>query len=97
LRVIRPLRKASGAPPEAEKTEESTSHIDIIHNILQNQGTPLQDKEIIVLDQKCFDIKPDNESLVSAIIKRINGHDRIVLTGTNTFSLLTCSLDEEKR
>jgi len=96
LHVIRQLRKASGAPPKAEKTEESMSHMDIVHNILQQQGKPVHVNEIIVLAQKRFNVKLDKESLVSAITKRIKRHDRFIKTGPNTFSLLTRPFEEER-
>jgi DNA-directed RNA polymerase delta subunit len=70
--------------------------MDIVHNILQNQGRPLHVNEIIVLAQKRFNIRLDKESLVSAITKRIKRHDRFVKIGPNTFGLLTRPLEEER-
>lgn len=96
LHVIKQLRKESGAPPKVEKTEESMSHMDIVHNILQHQGRPLHVNEIIVLAQKRFNVKLDKESLVSAITKRIKRRDRFVKIGPNTFGLLTRPLEEER-
>jgi len=97
LHAVRQLRRSSGTPAKELKIKESMSHMDIVHDILQQQRKPLHVNEIIILAQKRFDLKLDKESLVSALTKRVKRQDRFIKTGPNIFGLLTPPKEDEKR
>lgn len=88
LKAIRKLRKDAGLPEVEKPKERRMSQMDIVFNLLKAAGHPMHIQEIIEAANKRFDKQLDRESLVSALIKRVNRKDRFIKTGPNTFALL---------
>ncbi len=69
--------------------QQRTSNIDIVQNVLNSAGTPLHVSDIIQMAQKNYDVKLNRDSIVSAILKKINAGQTFIRTAPNTFSLTT--------
>jgi DNA-directed RNA polymerase delta subunit len=83
LRAIRRMRKPA---PEKESKEKSMSQMDMVYDILK-RNQPLHITEIIDQIERIHGFRPDRESLVSAITKKVIRDERFVRTGKNTFAL----------
>ncbi len=83
LRAIRRIRKPIA---KKESKEKSMSRIDMVHDILKRRQ-PLHVTEIIDQIEMIHGVRPDRESLVSAITKKVARDERFVRTGKNTFAL----------
>lgn len=88
---VRALRSLGGADepstPRRGRPPSGKSQVDIVFDILRTAGTPLHIDEILKLAARRR--KPlDRESVVSAITKYINRHQRFVRTAPNTFAIL---------
>ncbi len=70
------------------KPKNKPSQPDMVYAVIKEAGKPLHISEIISEIEKKFNKKLDRESLVSAITKKVNRHDRFIRTGKNTFGLL---------
>jgi len=86
LRAVRRLRKGE---PEHEKrpAKKRLSQVDMAYDILRQAGTPLHIRELIAHIDRTFGVRPDRESLVSSLSKKIARGDRFLRTGPNTFGL----------
>lgn len=82
LKIINRFQK--GVQPKPKKR---TSNIQIVENILRIAGRPLHVSEIILLAQRDFQIALDRDSIVSAILKKVNAGQSFVRTAPNTFAL----------
>ena len=82
LKIINRFQK--GVQPKPKKR---TSKIQIVENILRIAGRPLHVSEIIQLAQRDFQIALDRDSIVSAILKKVNAGQSFVRTAPNTFAL----------
>lgn len=83
LRAVRRLRKPA---LEKEIKEKSMSQMDMVYDILQ-RSQPLHITEIIDQIERIHGVRPDRESLVSALTKKVMREERFVRTGKNTFAL----------
>jgi hypothetical protein len=83
LRAIRRMRKPT---QEKETKEKSMSQMDLVYDILKRKQ-PLHITEIIDQIERIHGVRPDRESLVSAITKKVMRDERFVRTGKNTFAL----------
>jgi hypothetical protein len=85
LRAVRRLR--SGPAPEKPR-RKGMSHIEYVYDILQRAGQPLHISQILERIEKVHGPRLDRESVVSALVKKVQRHDRFLRTGKNTFALL---------
>lgn len=90
LRTIRKLRqpRARNTASGAEDRRKRMSHVDIVHDILEDARGPLHISEILELASKRFAVDLDRESVVSALAKRVARKDRFIRTAPNTFALM---------
>lgn len=82
LKIIERLKKHGRT-----KSEKRTSNIDTAQNVLKNAGKPLHVSEIIELAKKDYNVQLDRDSIVSAILKKVNAGQTFIRTAPNTFAL----------
>ena len=84
LRVV--YRHQRKTVPHGQKVKR-TSNLTIVEDILQNSGQPLHISEIIQIAQKDYGLSLERDSIVSALIKKINAGKSFVRVAPNTFAL----------
>ena len=84
LRVV--YRHQRKTVPHGQKVKR-TSNLTIVEDILQNSGQPLHISKIIQIAQKDYDVNLGRDSIVSALIKKINAGKSFVRVAPNTFAL----------
>ena len=82
LKIINRFQKAV-----EPKLKKRTSKIEIARNVLHIAGRPLHVSEIIRLAQRDFQVTLDRDSIVSAILKKVNAGKSFIRTAPNTFAL----------
>ena len=82
LKIITRFQKGIQAKPD-----KRTSKIEIARNVLHIAGRPLHVSEIIRLAQRDFQVALDRDSIVSAILKKVNAGKSFIRTAPNTFAL----------
>ena len=82
LKIINRFQKAVQPKPI-----KRTSKIEIAKNVLRIAGRPLHVSEIIQLAQRDFQVTLDRDSIVSAILKKVNAGKSFIRTAPNTFAL----------
>jgi len=82
LKIINRFQKGIEAKPA-----KRTSKIEIARNVLRIAGRPLHVSEIILLAQRDFQVALDRDSIVSAILKKVNAGKSFIRTAPNTFAL----------
>jgi len=82
LKIITRFQKGIQAKPD-----KRTSKIEIARNVLHIAGRPLHVSEIIRLAQRDFQVALDRDSIVSAILKKVNAGKLFIRTAPNTFAL----------
>jgi len=82
LKIINRFKKAV-----QPKLIKRTSKIEIAKNVLRIAGRPLHVSEIIHLAQRDFQVTLDRDSIVSAILKKVNTGKSFIRTAPNTFAL----------
>ena len=82
LKIINRFQKAV-----QPKQKKRTSKIEIARNVLHIAGRPLHVSEIIRLAQRDFQVALDRDSIVSAILKKVNAGKSFIRTAPNTFAL----------
>ena len=82
LKIINRFQKGIEA-----KADKRTSKIEIARNVLRIAGRPLHVSEIILLAQRDFQVALDRDSIVSAILKKVNAGKSFIRTAPNTFAL----------
>jgi hypothetical protein len=82
LKIINRFQKAVDP-----KSIKRTSKIEIARNVLHIAGRPLHVSEIIRLAQRDFQVALDRDSIVSAILKKVNAGKSFIRTAPNTFAL----------
>jgi hypothetical protein len=70
---------------------ERMSNIQIVEDILNSVGHPLHVSDIIKLAEEHHQAKLRRDSIVSAILKKINAGQTFIRTAPNTFALKTYS------
>ncbi len=73
-------------PPRTHKNKR-TSNLTIVEDILKNAGTPLHISKIIETAKNDFSAVLERDSIVSALIKKINSEKIFIRTAPNTFAL----------
>jgi hypothetical protein len=71
------------------RSEKRTSNIDIVHNVLKTAGHPLHVTNIIKMAEQDYHVNLNRDSIVSAILKKINAGQTFIRTAPNTFALKT--------
>jgi len=69
------------------RPHERTSNIEIVENILTGADQPLHVSDIIRLAEKDYQVQLNRDSIVSAILKKINAGQTFIRTAPNTFAL----------
>ena len=72
--------------PEEERSQKRTSNIDIVLDVLQDAGRPLHVADIIRLVQEKHGIELARDSIVSALLKKVQAGKGVVRTAPNTFA-----------
>ena len=85
LRAIRRLKKGK---TESRRERKGMSQVDMAHDILRRAGRPLHVSEIIDRIESLHGPRLDRESLVSALVKKVQRGDRFTRTDKNVFALL---------
>ena len=87
LRAIREAIKGEKeTPPEAD--DKRMSQVWYAYQVLKVEKRTLHVSEIIELCRDKYGIEIHRESIVSALLKKINRFDRFVKTEPNTFGLI---------
>ena len=83
------VRRLRSQPPEssADSPQKSMSQVDMAYDILKRARSPLHVSTLIDRIHAAFALRPDRESLVSALTKKVNRGDRFLRTDKNTFAL----------
>lgn len=84
LKLIERFEKQGRNP-----SKKRTSNIDIVQNVLNSAGHPLHVSDIIQMAEKHYQIQLNRDSIVSAILKKINAGQTFIRTAPNTFALKT--------
>jgi len=84
LRIV--YRHQRKTVPHGQKVKR-TSNLTIVEDILQNSGQPLHISKIIQIAQKDYGVNLDRDSIVSALIKKINAGKLFLRVAPNTFAL----------
>lgn len=71
------------------QSKKRTSNIDIVHNVLKTAGHPLHVTDIIKMAEQDYHVNFNRDSIVSAILKKINAGQTFIRTAPNTFALKT--------
>lgn len=82
LEVIEQFQKGSEIKPR-----KRTSKIDVAYNVLNDAGKPLHVTEIVQLAKEVYDVQLDRDSIVSAMLKKVNAGQTFIRTAPNTFAL----------
>ena len=84
LRVVYRYQRKAVLPGQKLKR---TSNLTIVEDILQNSDQPLHISKIIQIAQKDYNVNLERDSIVSALIKKINAGKLFVRVAPNTFAL----------
>jgi hypothetical protein len=74
---------------EERQPKERTSNIEIVEHILNSAGRPLHVSDIIRIADREHQAQLNRDSIVSAILKKINAGQTFIRTAPNTFALKT--------
>ena len=80
----------------AKKSKKRTSNIEIVEYILKKAGHPLHVSEIIRSAKIDYDVELNRDSIVSALLKKVNAGQVFIRTAPNTFSLKIDSAEERR-
>lgn len=70
-----------------ERPQKRTSNINTAFDVLQSANRPLHVSEIIRLAKQDHGVHISRDSIVSALLKKVNAGQGIVRTAPNTFAL----------
>jgi hypothetical protein len=87
LRAVRRL-KAGEHDAKPRSPRKGMSQVNMAHDILKRAGAPLHVSEIITRIEQVHGRHVDRESLASALIKKVQRHNRFVRTDKNVFGLI---------
>jgi len=73
----------------SHQSKKRTSNIDIVQHVLNSAGHPLHVSDIIQMAEQQYQVQLNRDSIVSAILKKINAGQTFVRTAPNTFALKT--------
>jgi uncharacterized protein YpuA (DUF1002 family) len=84
LKIIERFQQQGGS-----QTKKRTSNINIVQNVLNSAGHPLHVSDIIQMAEKHYQVQLNRDSIVSAVLKKINAGQTFIRTAPNTFALKT--------
>jgi len=84
LKIIRRYQQQS---PQFKKQPKRTSKLDIVEDILLSADQPLHIAKIIEVAKNDYNVTLQRDSIVSAIVKKIQSGERFVRVAPNTFAL----------
>ena len=87
LRAVRRLKSGEGVG-KSRRRKKGVSQVDMAYDILRRAKTPLHVSEIIARIEQLHGQRVDRESLVSALVKKVQRQDRFVRTDKNVFGLI---------
>jgi hypothetical protein len=87
LRAVRRLKSGEGAGKSGRR-KKGMSQVDMAYDILRRAKIPLHVSEIIARIEQLHGQRVDRESLVSALVKKVQRQDRFVRTDKNVFGLI---------
>jgi hypothetical protein len=85
LKAVRRLLSNDTQPREPKHA--GRSQIDLVYDILQRAAKPLHVSDIIDRVEKVHGRRLDRESVVSALVKKVQRGDRFIRTGKNEFAV----------
>lgn len=86
LRAIREAMKGESVPA-LDDNEKRISQVEYVYQLLKSERKPLHVSEIIIKCKDKFGVELYRESIVSALLKKVNRMDRFIKTDRNTFGL----------
>ena len=84
LKIIERFQQQGGS-----QNKKRTSNINIVQNVLNSAGHPLHVSDIIQMAEKQYQVQLNRDSIVSAVLKKINAGQTFIRTAPNTFALKT--------
>lgn len=87
LRAVREAQKGEKQPVSNDEYKR-ISQIEYVYQLLKQEKKPLHISEIIKKCKDNYDIVLFRETIVSALLKKVNRFDRFIKTGPNTFGLV---------
>ena len=85
---LRAVRRLRSGPPPAKPARKGMSQVEYVYDILQRAGQPLHINQILERIEKLHGQRLDRESVVSALVKKVQRHDRFLRPAKNTFAVL---------
>ncbi len=85
---LRAVRRLQPGKAEKRRVRKGMSQVDMAQDILRRAGKPLHVSEIIDRIEALHGQRLDRESLVSALVKKVQRQDRFTRTDKNVFALL---------
>jgi len=86
LRAVREALKGE-KEPTPEGVEKRMSQVEYVYQVLKGEKVPLHVTTIIERCKEKFGVELYRESIVSALLKKVNRMDRFIKTDRNTFGL----------
>lgn len=86
LRAVREALKGEPVPAFVDN-EKRISQVEYVYQLLMSEKRPLHINEIIIMCKDKFGVELYRESIVSALLKKVNRMDRFIKTDRNTFGL----------
>jgi hypothetical protein len=84
---LKAVKRLRGGQVEKKPPRQRTSQIDMVYEVLNRASEPLHISEIINRIEKVYGIRPERDSLVSSLVKKIRRGDRFIRTDKNVFGL----------
>jgi len=84
LKVIERYQQRGRSMPR-----KRTSNIDIVQNVLRSVGHPLHVSDLIRMAEQQYQVTLNRDSIVSALLKKIDAGQTFIRTAPNTFALKT--------
>ena len=76
------------------QSKKRTSNIDIVNNVLKSAGHPLHVSDIIKMAEQQYQVQLSRDSIVSAVLKKVNAGQTFIRTAPNTFALISYEVKE---
>lgn len=89
LNTVRQLRKEAGFKADEPFQLKRTSQIEMVYDVLSEKQEPTHINDILAAVERRYRVTLNKDSVVSALLKRVQARDRFIKTGPNTFALLT--------
>lgn len=84
---LRAVRRLHAGEPEEKPRKRGMSQVDLVEDILRRAAGPLHITEIIDRVERVHGRRLERESVVSALVKKIQRGERFVRTDKNQFAL----------